>query len=111
MAGAAQLCVALKLYGDRRAAPKPANLRGWLGLGCSTPPRLPLPPPPPPPLPPQVDVPFVWKKLLSSSSSERLIMGDDDLPYTDAELVAQVQREYEEAAALGGQESLDACFR
>jgi hypothetical protein len=34
-----------------------------------------------------------------------------DLPVTDAELIQQVQREYEAAAQHGGQEAVDACFR
>lgn len=60
----------------------------------------------------QVNLPIDWKRLVPrSSSGERLIMADDDLPYTDAELVTQVQGEYEEKATLGGQEALDACFR
>lgn len=33
------------------------------------------------------------------------------LPTTDKELIAQCQREYEEAAQHGGQEAVDACYR
>lgn len=34
-----------------------------------------------------------------------------ELPFTERELIQQCQREYETAAAHGGQEALDACFR
>lgn len=37
--------------------------------------------------------------------------GMGELPVTDRDIIQRCQREYEEAAAHGGQEALDACFR
>lgn len=68
----------------------------------------------PPPLPLQLDLKKLLPRKKSSSDSEGGSGGSgkmSDLPWTERELIQQCQREYETAAAHGGQEALDACFR
>lgn len=60
--------------------------------------------------PVQVSVPN-WRGLLPERKEGDVERGMGDLPYTEAELIRQCQREYETAAEHGGQDALDACFR
>jgi hypothetical protein len=52
-----------------------------------------------------------WRGLLPARKEGDVERGMGDLPYTEAELIRQCQREYETAAEHGGQDALDACFR
>lgn len=107
----------------RRAAKKLVEEPSSLAAATLLPP--PLPPlrrhsPPPsralsssPLLPPQLDLKKLLPRKRSSSGGSAAGGGKmgEQLPWTERELIQQCQREYETAAAHGGQEALDACFR
>lgn len=88
-----------------------AELAAAAGLPLSAAVRSPRSPPP---LHPQLDLKKLLPRKKSSSGSEGGSGGSgkmSELPWTERELIQQCQREYETAAAHGGQEALDACFR
>ena len=60
----------------------------------------------------EVDLSKIGELFKFERSSKPMAERDSaGLPYTDSEHIQLLQREYEEAAALGGREAIDKCFK